>query len=365
MYEEVETSRLIRETLGRLGIPFQHPIAETGVLASVGRGDGPCVALRADMDALPIQEQAEVPFRSKIAGKMHACGHDCHVAMLLGAARLLKEYETELPGTVKLIFQPAEEGGAGAKRMREAGVLENPTVQRIFGLHVWPLAPTKTITSRAGTFLAACTNFHFTIRGEGCHAALPHLGIDAIVTAAKVVTELQTLVSRELDPLNSGVLSCTAIHGGEAHNVIPPSIDVKGTIRALTLDDLNRLKDRLQQLVQHVAQANRCEAVVDFPGNDYPPTSNTAELWTLVRTLGTELLGSDQVIEAPPLMGGEDFAFFLEDIPGCFVGVGCKNQQVGARFPVHHPCFKVDEEALPIGVALHVAFALRSLQELP
>ncbi|MGI9519752.1 MAG: M20 metallopeptidase family protein, partial [Pirellulaceae bacterium] len=187
MYEEYETSKLVQKTLRELGIPFQAPIAETGVLATVSNGDGPCVALRADMDALPIHEEADVEFRSKIDGKMHACGHDCHTAMLLGAAKLLKEHESEINGTVKLIFQPAEEGGAGAKLMREAGVLKDPDVQRIFGLHVWHLAKTGSITSCAGTFLAATTNMEITIRGVGGHAAVPHYARDPVVTSAKII----------------------------------------------------------------------------------------------------------------------------------------------------------------------------------
>ena len=190
MYEEVETSRLVQQTLEEMGVPFEAAIAETGVLATIGGGDGPCVALRADMDALPIHEEADVDFRSMIDGKMHACGHDCHTAMLLGAARLLKECETELAGTVKLIFQPAEEGGAGGKRMREAGVLRNPDVQRVFGLHVWHLVETGNITGRAGTFLAATTCMEIVVKGKGGHAALPYMTIDPVVTSAKIVNIL-------------------------------------------------------------------------------------------------------------------------------------------------------------------------------
>ena len=178
MYEEVETSRLVQQTLTELGIPFQADIAKTGVVAQIGDGSGPCVALRADMDALPIHEEADVEFRSEIDGKMHACGHDCHTAMLLGAARLLKQRESELPGTVKFLFQPAEEGGAGGMRMRDEGVLNNPDVQRIFALHVWPLTKTGGIASRAGTFLAASGGLEITVRGKGGHAAMPHLSID-------------------------------------------------------------------------------------------------------------------------------------------------------------------------------------------
>ena len=194
-YEEVVTSKLVQDVLGELGIPFEAGIAETGVLASVGEGEL-CVALRADMDALPIHEEADVDFRSEVDGKMHACGHDCHTAMLLGAAKLLKQHEANLPGTIKLLFQPAEEGGAGGKRMREAGVLANPDVQRIFGLHVWPLADSGHITSRTGTFLAASSTLQITVHGVGGHAAMPHLAIDRVVAEAKILSVLKSVISR-------------------------------------------------------------------------------------------------------------------------------------------------------------------------
>lgn len=363
-YEEFQTSGLVQKTLQELDIPFQAGIAETGVVGTVGRGDGPCVALRADMDALPIHEETDLPFRSEIDGKMHACGHDCHVSMLLGAARLLKSLEPEIHGTVKLVFQPAEEGGAGGKRMRDEGVLENPRVQRIFGLHVWPLVPTGSISSREGTFLAAAGSLRITVTGRGGHAAMPHLAIDPVCTAAKIVTELQTIVSRELDPLASGVVSITSIHGGEAYNVIPPAVELTGTVRALTMEVLRWLQQRVGEITVQVAKAHQCEATIEFPGNDYPPTINDGPCWQLARRIGAELLGTDAVTESPAIMGGEDFAYYTEEIPGCFVGLGIRNVELDAVYNVHHPKFKVDENALPIGSALHTAFALESLQVL-
>ena len=364
MYEEVKTSQRVRETLTELDIPFRAPVAETGVVATVGDGNGPCIALRADMDALPIQEDADVPFQSEIDGKMHACGHDCHTAMLLGAAKLLKQHETEIHGSVKLLFQPAEEGGAGGRRMREEGVLENPQVDRIFGIHVWPLLPTGTVGSREGTFLAAAGFLKITVHGKGGHAAMPHLTHDPVITSAKIINELQTLVSRETDPLDSAVVSITAIHGGQAANVIPPSVEMLGTIRSLSMSGLQHLQKRIREVVTHITDAHHCEAEINFPGNDYPPTINDSRCWSMGKNVAADLFGSEHVEEVSPIMGGEDFAYYTEQIPGCFIGLGVYNESEGATYMVHHPKFKVDEQALPLGTALHVAYAFRSLDEL-
>jgi IAA-amino acid hydrolase len=364
MYEEVKTSALIRRELDELGIAYLSPIAKTGVLASIGNGKGPCVALRADMDALPIHEETDVPFRSEIDGKMHACGHDCHTAMLLGAAKILKSKESEINGTIKLFFQPAEEGGAGGKLMRDEGALENPKVERIFGLHVWPQMPTGQIGSKEGTFLAATTFLDLTIKGVGGHAAVPHLTRDPVLTSAQIITNLQSIISRELDPLDSGVVSISAIHGGQAANVIPSEVKILGTLRSLTMDGLKSLQRRVKEIAEKIAEAHECEAIVEYPGNDYPPTVNDGEMWDFAKKVGNSMLGKENVNDLEAVMGGEDFAYYTEQVKGCFVVLGVQNKDIDAVYSVHHPMFKADEKALHIGTALHTAFALKSLEEL-
>ena len=361
MYEEFETSRLVQNTLKELDIPYEKDIAITGVVGLIGNGTAPCIALRADMDALPIHEEADVDFRSEIDGKMHACGHDCHTAMLLGAAKVLKQNEDAIDGTIKLIFQPAEEGGAGGKMMREQGVLEDPEVKQIFGLHVTDKMPVGTLASRVGTLLAATSSIKILVKGSGGHAAMPHLTIDPVVTGSKIVVELQTLISRELDPLESGVISITMANAGTATNVIPSKMELQGTIRSLTSEGISLLQNRVKEIAESISLANRCEVEVTFPGNDFPPTVNDAECWRLSKSAAEEILGRGGVSEMGPIMWGEDFSYYTQVIPGCFSFIGVGNPEMEA-YGVHHPKFKVDEDALSLGTAIHVNTALNALK---
>ena len=365
MYEEFETSKLVQNTLKELKIPYKKDIAITGVVGTIGNGKGPCIALRADMDALPIHEEADIDFKSEIDGKMHACGHDCHTAMLLGAARVLKENEHKINGTIKLIFQPAEEGGAGGKMMREQGVLLDPKVQQIFALHVAGTIPVGTLASKEGTLLAATSSIKILVKGKGGHAAAPHHTNDPVVTGSKIVVELQTLVSRELNPLEPGVISITMANAGSAFNVIPSTMELQGTIRSLTIEGVSNLQTRVKEVAQSIAKANRCEAEVSFPGNDYPPTINDAGCWQLGKSAAKEILGEENLIEMPdPIMGGEDFSYYTEEVPGCFSFLGVGNPDIDAVYDVHHPMFKVDEKALSLGTAIHVNTALKALENL-
>ncbi|MFN7501810.1 MAG: M20 family metallopeptidase [Dolichospermum sp.] len=356
-FQEKITAEFISQKLQNLGIEHQVGIAQTGIVAII-KGEksapGKVLAIRADMDALPIQELNEVPYCSQRDGIMHACGHDGHTAIALGTAYYLHQHRQELNGTVKIIFQPAEEGPGGAKPMIAAGVLNNPDVDAIIGLHLWNNLPLGTVGVRPGALMAAVELFRCTIFGKGGHGAIPHQTVDSLVVAAQIVSALQTIVSRNINPLDSAVVTVGELHAGTAVNVIADTAKMGGTVRYFNPDLAGFFKERIEKIIAGICQSHGANYDLDYI-HLYPPVINDADIAALVRSVAQE------VIEIPigvfsecQTMGGEDMSFFLQEVPGCYFFLGSANAEKKLDYPHHHPRFDFDETALPIGVEMFV-----------
>ncbi len=363
-FREVHTAARIASELHAMGLEVQTGIAKTGVVGLLrggrkpaGATEGKTLLVRADIDALPLDEQNDVSYRSRNPGVMHACGHDAHMAMLLTAIRVLAEQRDMLPGNLKFVFQPAEEGPGGADLMIEEGVLSNPRVDAAIGFHIWNELPVGVIGVRSGPLMASSDEFEIVIEGQGTHAADPHLGVDAVVVAAHVLTALQSIVSRQISPLESAVLSVGKIVSGSAHNVIAQTAHMSGTVRTFNEALRAEMPRRITQLIEGVAMAFGATARLEYR-YQYPVLVNAPEMSDLVRGAAERVLGAEHVVTAAATMGAEDMAYFQREVPGCYFLIGSANPSKGLDKPHHHPQFDIDEDALPVGVQVIVQAVL-------
>jgi amidohydrolase len=355
-FKEVRTAGIVAKELTALGLELHTGIAETGVVAILeGSKPGPVVLVRADMDALPIQEETGAPYASVNPGVMHACGHDGHTAILLTVARMLNAHRDELAGTVKFLFQPAEEGMGGAEKTIEAGVLENPKVDVAIGLHVWNEKPVGWIGVPPGPAMAGAEIFKVIVKGKGGHGAVPQLSVDPVLAAAQIVTAVQGIVARNVAPLQSAVVSFCTIHGGEAFNVIPSQVELTGTIRTFEPEVRKIVLERFDKTVRSVAEGMDCQAEIEMTRLT-PATINKVEVAEKVQSAASRLLPDAEIDSANYVtMGSEDFSSILEMVPGCFFFVGSVNPEKGLNAGHHNPKFDIDEVALPRAAALMAA----------
>ena len=358
-FAEHRTAGIVAERLTALGLEVHTGVGGTGVVGILaGAQPGPTIMLRADMDALPIPEENDVPYVSQNAGVTHACGHDAHVAMLLGAATLLRESTAQLHGRLAFVFQPAEEGGGGAKAMLEDGLIERFAIERAYGQHIGTMLPSGVFGLRAGPLMASVDSFDLVVEGRGGHGAMPNRSIDPVVVAAEVVTALQRVVSREVDPVEPAVVTIGAINGGTTYNVIPPRVALKGTVRSFSESTRADMEASIRRIAEHTCAAAKATCAMDWHPS-YPVTENDPAQTTFVRDVLTAEFGETRVIESPPVMGSEDFSYFAQVVPACFWFIGAGDD--AHPFPNHHPAFDIDEKAIVAGIAAHVTVALAAL----
>ena len=364
-FEEVRTADLVAHKLTEWGIPLHRGLGTTGVVGIVhGRDGGACgraIGLRADMDALPMQEFNTFDHASQHPGKMHACGHDGHTAMLLAAAQHLAQHR-DFDGTVYLIFQPAEEGGGGAREMIKDGLFERFPMEAVFGMHNWPGMAVGQFAVSPGPVMASTSEFKITIRGKGGHAAMPHTGIDPVPIACQMVQSFQTIISRNKKPVDAGVISVTMIHAGEATNVVPDSCELQGTVRTFTLEVLDLIEQRMRQIAQHACAAHDAQCEFAFVRN-YPPTVNAPAEAAFARKVMASIVGEANVLAQEPTMGAEDFSYMLQALPGayCFIANGDGDHRAmghgGGPCTLHNPSYDFNDALIPLGATYWVRLA--------
>jgi len=363
-YKEFETSKFVQEKLKACEIPFEIK-ATTGVIGII-EGNNPhsrIIALRADMDALPIKEENEEEYKSKNDGVMHACGHDVHTTCLLGAAKILSETKNQWEGTVKLIFQPGEEKNpGGASLLIKEGVLENPAPQCIFGLHVNPQLEKGLLSFRSGKVMASADEIYITIRGKGGHAAAPHLTVDTILIASQLVVSLQQIISRHNDPLQPSVLSITSFQGGFTTNVIPAEVKLMGTFRAMNEEWRFKAHDLIRKQTEGLVASMGAQVDLHIDVG-YPSVYNDEVLHTKANIIAKDFMGSGNILETEVRMGAEDFGFYTQKIPGCFFRLGTRNKAKGITAGVHTPKFNIDEDAIEIGIGMMAYFGATASME--
>jgi amidohydrolase len=369
-FEEVRTADVVARQLTEWGIPVHRGLGKTGVVGIVKNGNSSrAVGLRADMDALPMQEFNTFAHASKNPGRMHACGHDGHVAMLLAAAQHFAR-NRNFDGTVYLIFQPAEEGGGGAREMMKDGLFEQFPMDAVFGMHNWPGTQVGKFAVSPGPVMASTSEFKITVRGKGSHAALPHLGVDPVPIACQMVQAFQTIISRNKKPIDAGVISVTMIHAGEATNVVPDSCELQGTVRTFTVEVLDLIEERMRHIARHVSAAHEAECEFEFARN-YPPTINSAAEAEFARQVMVSIVGEANVEVQEPTMGGEDFAYMLQAKPGayCFIanGDGGHRDMGHGAGPcmLHNPSYDFNDELIPLGATYWVRLAEAWLADAP
>ncbi len=367
-FEEKRTADVIAKALTDWGIPIHRGLGKTGVVGIVKNGSsGRAVGLRADIDALPMTEHNRFAHASKHPGKMHACGHDGHTAMLLGAAKHLARHRN-YDGTVYLIFQPAEEGGGGAREMIRDGLFEKFPMEAVFGAHNWPGMAAGQFALKTGPCFASSNEFRIVIRGKGAHAAMPHNGIDPVPVACQMVQAFQTIITRNKRPIDAGVISVTMIHTGEATNVVPDSCEIQGTVRTFTYEVLDMIERRMQEVAEHTSAAFGATVEFEFKRN-YPPTINHAAETAFAREVMADIVGAERVVEQEPTMGAEDFAYMLQARPGCYAfianGDGAHREMGHGGGPcmLHNPSYDFNDDLIPLGATLWVRLAHRWLAE--